>query len=127
VDAEWTAAERSVDWRDRDELDRLGRSGMHDPRFQVILDFLSRFDPIGLAAESQVPDEYFPEAAPIAAPIAVRFAQARTAAELRRIIHQVFVALVDPDWAGEEARYEAVARAIWLAESRRRSRRGDNR
>jgi hypothetical protein len=114
VETGWT----SEAWRGGCEglagLDRLALGDRHGSRYQAILDVLGRLDPIGLAAESSLPDEYFPEAALIAE----RFDRVRSECGLRRLVHGVFVEMVGLDWAGDEARYDAAARAIWQGEAR---------
>jgi hypothetical protein len=114
VNAEWTGETWQGGRAEPIGLDRLADSSRHGSRYRAILDLLVRLDPVGLAVESPLPDEYFPEAALIAE----RFDQVRTVGELRRLVHDVFVEMMGPEWAGDEARYDAAARAIWRAEAR---------
>ena len=65
-------------------------------------------DPIGIASEDNA-DEYRPEAETIQR----RRAEAGSAADVRRIVHEEFVRWFDEHLAGPPERYEQVARRLW--------------
>ena len=57
------------------------------------------------------PDEYRPEAETIVA----RLSHARSADDVRTVVHEEFVRWFDGDVAGPEERYETIAREVWAA------------
>lgn len=65
-------------------------------------------DPIGINFDDNT-DEYRAEAETIV----IRLPEARSADDLRRIVHEEFVRWFDAKLAGPEDRYRQVAQAIW--------------
>jgi hypothetical protein len=70
---------------------------------------LFEHDPIGINFESNT-DEYRAEAETIT----LRLPEARTEAELLRVIHEEFLRWFGESTAGPVARYEGIASEIWL-------------
>jgi hypothetical protein len=82
--------------------------------YDEILGILFRHDPIGINFETNT-DEYEPEVDTILP----RLNEARSANELRRIIHEEFLHWFDcEDTAGPEANYDTIAQEVWAAYQR---------
>jgi hypothetical protein len=70
---------------------------------------LFRHDPSGLNFETNV-DEYRPEAETIA----LRRSEARSAVDVRRIVHEEFTHWFGAETTGLESAYDALAKDIWV-------------
>lgn len=77
-----------------------------------VLAILSRHDPIGIAHDNPYGHE---EYAIEARSILPRLKQARSASDVRRIIHEEFIRQFDSVTAGPEKAYEAIALEVWDA------------
>ena len=69
---------------------------------------LCRHDPIGINFGDN-PGEYLPEAESIVA----RLPHARSAEDVRALVHEEFVRWFDRDIAGPAQRYDDIARDVW--------------
>lgn len=76
--------------------------------YDAVSELLFRHDPIGINFGHNT-DEYEPEVGTILP----QLAQARSALELRRVIHEEFVRWFGNDTAGAEADYEEIAQEVW--------------
>ena len=80
----------------------------YEPVVDEIVHLLFERDPIGINYESNT-DEYEPEAETIT----LRLPDATSIDDVLGIVHQEFVRWFGAKTAGPQARYEAIAEAIW--------------
>jgi hypothetical protein len=83
--------------------------------FDEVSGILFKHDPMGINFQHNT-DEYDPEAAMVLE----RIGSAGTAADLRRLVHAVFMEMFNGCVPGTEESFEAVAQEIWSAWSRHR-------
>ena len=91
-------------YRRRRQQLRASYEGLYDELAAILF----RHDPIGINFGDNT-DEYEPEVARILP----RLREIGSVGELRRIVHEVFVEMFDPDIAGPESRYESIAQDVW--------------
>jgi hypothetical protein len=87
--------------------------------YAEVADILFRHDPIGIAFADNT-DEYEPEVDTILP----RLADARDAADARKVLHEELVRWFSPEDAGPEERHFALADEVWAAYTRFRARGG---
>jgi hypothetical protein len=85
--------------------------------FQEASMILFRNDPIGVSSEDNT-DEYDPEVGTILP----RMPQCSSANEVRRVVFEEFQKWFTPEVAGDEMRYEEIAKELWALWSKSRSR-----
>ena len=78
--------------------------------YDELVALLAKHDPIGIVSDAN-PDEYDPEVSTILP----RLKDADSATQLRKIIHEEFVQLLDLAVAGPESKYAEIALEVWTA------------
>ena len=101
------AQDRTKSIRARHTALRAEYGSLYDDVFGI----LTKHDPIDIA---EVPDEYEPEVGTILP----RLKRAKSAADVRRIIHEEFVQWFSLGLAGPEKNFQQISIEVWSAWSR---------
>lgn len=108
---------------DSAEQSHLGRQQVkakYGNLYDEVVAILYQHDPVALSRAGAPEDEYEPEAGTIVP----RLREARSADDVRRIIHEEFVHWFDAALAGPETEYAQAARDVWAAWRRHVSQQG---
>jgi hypothetical protein len=104
--------------RIKTHLSRLRRSYVkrrYKSLFNEASALLFRYDPIGINFEDNT-DEYDPEVGTILP----RLSGCRSSTDARKVVFQEFCKWFEPDTAGDEMKYDAIAAELWLLWSKYR-------
>lgn len=88
--------------------ERQALKGQYKDLFVAISAIFFKHDPIGLDFESNI-DEYDPEVGPLL----VRLPHCRSAADVQKAVHEVFIELFDAQLAGPPERYAGIGVEVW--------------
>ncbi len=94
--------------RERIQQERLQLRAEYGKLFDVVASMLFQHDPLGINFESNT-DEYEPEAGTILP----RLKTCHSVLEVRKMVHEEFIRWFDPEIAGAESKYDAIAQELW--------------
>lgn len=93
-------------------MDRLNRKAAKrrlDSLRRAVADAINTADPVSLLEDGAPRDEYEPEVGTILP----RLADAQSAGDVRRILHEEFIRWFGEDLAGPDTAYDTPAQEIW--------------